>query len=387
MRSRRPHVIKALTTVALVACTLVPLVPATAQVLESVTLEASKEKMAYGATVKLKGQVSSLEANEEITIVDENGGLVAETITIEDGRYVVSLQPKHNMTLTAEWNSATSDPVEVMVRPLLHARIAEVRLFDKARVAGSLTPAHDGQNVKVKILRNGNRFDIKQVKLDGSEFRMHFNVSKPGEYSAKVTFDDSDHLEAEDTTKKLETKLPNLSDGDKNIYVGLLEKRLDKLQYHLTGINNHFDIRTGDAVMAFNKVNGRSRVKTVDAGTWRALASPHKPKAKASTSGNHVEVDQTRQVFYLVKGSKIIDIVHVSTGAGGATRDGSFKIYKKGGAGAGYFPSYFDGARAFHAWNDVPPTNASHGCIRLPWWAAEWYWKHTPIGTPVRVYH
>ena len=47
--------------------------------------------------------------------------------------------------------------------------------------------------------------------------------------------------------------------------------------------------------------------------------------------------------------------------------------------------SYFVGGVAFHEYPDVPPTAASHGCVRVPRWDAQWLYQQTPIGTPVTV--
>ena len=52
-----------------------------------------------------------------------------------------------------------------------------------------------------------------------------------------------------------------------------------------------------------------------------------------------------------------------------------------------YWPSYFDGGRAIHGWEDVPTYNASHGCIRFPFWNAIWIYHQAVMGTIVRIYH
>jgi peptidoglycan hydrolase-like protein with peptidoglycan-binding domain len=170
-------------------------------------------------------------------------------------------------------------------------------------------------------------------------------------------------------------------------HVEALEKRLRALHYYLTGIDDTFDAMTADAVMAFKKVQGLTRDGVVTHATWRALADPYVPAPHNQGPGFHVEVDQTRQVFYAVDGGQITNIIMVSTGADGLTEDGTFHIYKRGGYGREYYPGYFDGARAFHAWPDVPAYAASHGCVRLPFWAAPWYWEHTEVGTDVFIYH
>jgi peptidoglycan hydrolase-like protein with peptidoglycan-binding domain len=186
------------------------------------------------------------------------------------------------------------------------------------------------------------------------------------------------------------TPLPRLEDGSRSVHVRLLERRLRDLGYRILGIDNRFDFRTGDAVLAFHKVQGMPLRKVVTAATWRALADPIRPKPRSRGEGFHVEIDQTRQVLYTVEDGEITNIIHTSTGREGATRDGVFTVHRKI---AGYspnrlwYPSYFDGLRAVHGWPEVPTYPASHGCSRVPNWTAIWLHDLMPVGTEVRIYH
>jgi lipoprotein-anchoring transpeptidase ErfK/SrfK len=184
--------------------------------------------------------------------------------------------------------------------------------------------------------------------------------------------------------------LPSLSVGSSGRQVGLLERRLTALGYHLGGPDRRFDVRTADALIAFNKVQGRARVGYVDRATWAALARPRPPQARDRRRGFHIEVDQTRQVLYVVRGGRVQKVLHVSTGAGGATRDGRFSFHRKlAGYSPNrlYYPSYFDGLRAIHGWPEVPTYNASHGCVRVPMWAARWIYAKIEVGDQILIYH
>jgi peptidoglycan hydrolase-like protein with peptidoglycan-binding domain len=187
------------------------------------------------------------------------------------------------------------------------------------------------------------------------------------------------------------TPLPTLRMGSRGVFVGLLERRLASLHYRLVGIDRSFDLRTADAVMAFRKVQRMQRTTVVDASVWRRLADPIVPHPRVKTGGFHIEVDQTRQVLYTVDDGAVTNIMHVSTGKPSTpTRDGSFFVDRKlAGYSAHllYYPSYFDGNRAIHGWPDVPSYAASHGCVRVPFWNAQWIFGLTPIGTRVVVYH
>jgi lipoprotein-anchoring transpeptidase ErfK/SrfK len=128
----------------------------------------------------------------------------------------------------------------------------------------------------------------------------------------------------------------------------------------------------------------------VDAATWRKLQDPLKPKPRHKKPRMHIEIDQTRQLVFVVKRGKVRWILHTSTGAGGATRDGAWRVHRRLAGYSGnrlYYPSYFDGLRAIHGWPEVPTYNASHGCSRVPMWAATWIYGKADIGTRVFVYH
>jgi lipoprotein-anchoring transpeptidase ErfK/SrfK len=43
------------------------------------------------------------------------------------------------------------------------------------------------------------------------------------------------------------------------------------------------------------------------------------------------------------------------------------------------------GGYAIHGALSVPAEPASHGCVRIPMTAAEWFPQHVAIGTPVHV--
>ena len=118
-----------------------------------------------------------------------------------------------------------------------------------------------------------------------------------------------------------------------------------------------------------------TRSYSVSEATWRRLADPRMPHAVHDWHGFHFEVDQTRQVLYTVEDGDITNVLHVSTGAGGATHDGTFRVFSKLAGFSPhhlYYPSFFDGERALHGWTEIPTYAASHGCVRIPYWNAKW---------------
>jgi hypothetical protein len=283
-----------------------------------------------------------------------------------------------------------SNEVNVRVRPLLNVNLGKVQLFGTSTARGRIQPGHSNGSVALRLKRFGKTVSTRHVKLHGSWFSTKFPINNPGTYRVVASFDDADHLATADSSKARATPLPRLSDGSRGIYVKRLEHRLKSLGYHIDGVNKRFTYKTSDALIAFNKVQGRSRVGYVDEGTWRALADPIIPKPRYATPKYHIEVDQTKQVLYVVKQNKVIHILHVSTGAGAATHDGTFDFDRKLAGYSPhrlYYPSYFDGARAIHGWPEVPTYNASHGCVRVPMWAATWIYGLVDIGQIIKIYH
>jgi hypothetical protein len=379
--------------VAVAAAVLVVLmvpVGVSAQEAETITLEASRTTINIGKEVRLHGKASPVTEPQTVTIVDGDS-TVAEVTTDANGKFSVRIQPRKNLKLQALWSTAASDSVAVKVRPLVKVKLGATRLFDRARIAGSVKPALTGQRMKVVLTRAGKPIGTKQVFLrKGRWFSTRMKVAKPGRLRARAVTTSPIHLRARARSATRETNLPSLRSGSSGIHVKLLEKRLIQLGYYLPGADKNFDSRTSDAMLAFNKVQRRARVGTVDDATWKKLASPIIPKPRFKGPKFHIEIDQTRQVLFTVRKGKVENILHTSTGAGGATRDGTWTVHRvlAGTSGGGlYYPSYFDGLRAIHGWPDVPTYPASHGCARVPMWAATWIFSKAPVGARVYVYH
>src|SRR4029450_878663 len=107
------------------------------------------------------------------------------------------------------------------------------------------------------------------------------------------------------------------------------------------------------------KVQRMLRVSTVDAGIWRALAHPPRPRPSSGTSGFHIRGHQAPPALYTVLDGSVTNIMHVSSGkASTPTRDGSFSVTSKLAGFSDhqlYYPSFFDGRRAIHGCPDGPP--------------------------------
>jgi lipoprotein-anchoring transpeptidase ErfK/SrfK len=144
------------------------------------------------------------------------------------------------------------------------------------------------------------------------------------------------------------------------------------------------------------------------------LLAPISQSSSASSAGfkapipglaHYVYVDLSQQRLYEVHHGAVTAALPVSTGGGyrykssngsvhvAVTPVGRFRIYSKLAGwhrsylGSMYYPNYFDGGYAIHGDPYVPRYPVSHGCIRIPMWAARGFYARNGIGTPVFVVH
>jgi hypothetical protein len=358
----------------------------------SVTLTASATTVVFGHVVRLSGQIDPPAAGESVEIRDDADVLVTSATTGSAGRFHVSIAPGGTSTLHAAWQGLDSAPVTIRVRAVVTIRTSAARLFDAVHVTGRVRPARPGEAVTVSLMRAGRAMATRKPSMRATgTFHTSFRVPLPGTYRARATFSSSDLLRGSATSGAGTTPLPSLSQGDRNVFVKLLERRLRALRYHLTRVDTVFDFRTADAVIAVRKVQGMDRNSRVTSSLWRALATPKRLHPRGSGHGFHIEINQTKQVVFTVQDGEVTGIIPTSTGKPSTpTYDGAFRVARKlaGYSEHGlYYPSYFDGNRAIHGWPDVPTYAASHGCSRVPMWTARWIYGLAPIGTRVLVYH
>jgi hypothetical protein len=187
---------------------------------------------------------------------------------------------------------------------------------------------------------------------------------------------------------------PNLSIGVTSPAVTELAHRLAALHYAVPSFSPAFGDDFVQSVYAFQKVQGLDRTGSVDAAFWTKLHDPRIPSPRYSQPTEHIEIDKTHQVLYIVRGGKIALISPVSTAgiAGYYTPEGRFAIYRKV---TGYDPSplgvlldpmYFVGGYAIHGNPSVPAYPASHGCVRVPNFVIYQLFSSEPYGEVVYVY-
>ncbi len=197
-----------------------------------------------------------------------------------------------------------------------------------------------------------------------------------------------------------------LARGDSGQRVAQLQQLLAEKGFYRGTIDGRYGARTQQAVMAFHKVNRLPREWDWRASDWDRLAAYTGPDNLPRRPGepDRFEIDITRQVAHLVKGGKLIATFPVASGNGelftgrngnltrARTPRGDYRFQRSiNGMRISYLgelwrPWYFVGGYAIHGSPSVPAYPASHGCVRLPMWEADWVFGKVYVGMPIHVW-
>jgi peptidoglycan hydrolase-like protein with peptidoglycan-binding domain len=179
------------------------------------------------------------------------------------------------------------------------------------------------------------------------------------------------------------------------------EQRLAELGYWTGPVDGVFDAGSRSALIAFQKYEGRPVTAKLTLAELEAIRASEGPKAR-EPGYEHVEVDVDRQVLLIINEVGTVKTLPVSTGNDkpfvvdgqtsiAYTPRGRFVVYDKtygwedGVLGSVYYANYITGGVAIHGYETVPTTPASHGCIRIPMFAAREVSKLLRLGTIVLV--
>ncbi len=181
------------------------------------------------------------------------------------------------------------------------------------------------------------------------------------------------------------------------------EARLSEMGYGTGRVDGVIDGVTRNALIAFQKWEGRKVTGQLSRDDFDAIMSANAPQSK-DAGYKHVEVDLDRQVLLLTDSDGVVKrVLPVSTGSDkhyrakgmsglAYTPRGRFRIYaklsgwKKSPLGLLYYPNYFSDGLAIHGNPSVPQQPKSHGCIRIPMSAAAEISRLLPVGTIVLIY-
>jgi len=194
-----------------------------------------------------------------------------------------------------------------------------------------------------------------------------------------------------------------VAEGLSDMKISDARKLLNQLGYwvSLEATGNDGSLR--HAMTAFQKIEGRKRTGILTREEIDVLRGARRPKLLESEYP-HLEIDLGRQVLLIIDGvGGTPRILSISSGSNklftddGVTRRaitprGRFEVYRKikgwrkSPLGLLYYPNYIYAGIAIHGNPSVPAYPASHGCIRIPMFAAKEFSAIAKIGMVVIVY-
>ena len=181
------------------------------------------------------------------------------------------------------------------------------------------------------------------------------------------------------------------------------ESRLAEMGYRPGRVDGVIDNDTRRALVLLQKWEGRTMTGQLTRKEFDRIMSATAPEAR-DTGYRHVEVDLDRQMLLMTDDDGAVTrILPVSTGSNkhynekgirglAYTPTGRFRIYakisgwRKSPLGLLYYPNYFSDGLAIHGAPSVPQSPESHGCVRIPMWAATEMYKALPVGTILLIY-
>jgi PKD repeat protein len=344
-------------------------------------------RVRYRRPATFRGRV--VPAERGLTVTIEAPGVRRRVRALGDGKFAAKLKLGRPFLLTAHTAIASSAGVPVAIVPQLSTRlIGSGARGTRFGLAATVRPSAAG-GLDVRVTR-GNK--IVLARSFGAAARISLDTRRLATYRITLRVRPNEGYTAPGRLLRARVVLPRLLFGARSSAVAQLGAQLQSLHYAAPA-TPFFDSRMLDAVYAFQKVQGLSRTGVVDTTFWGRLNSPYVPFPRYAQPADHLEIDKTRQVLYVVRSGRVALIVPVSTGGGGHyTPVGRFAIYRKVAGfdpsplGTLYDPMYFTGGYAIHGNPSVPPYPASHGCVRVPMWLARSLSTTNPYGETVYVY-
>ena len=353
---------------------------------QSLRLRLAPAAVVFGRRTIARGALVPARAGAGVIIerrASEGWVRIAAARTDSAGRFNARLHPTRTGVLRARIGVIRSAPERLTVAPELKARAGAGVAFVGAPMVVRARPATPS-SFTVIVLRAG-----REVARTRGRPGARLMVPTPGvgAFSARI------ELAGGTLTVPLRATARTLSYGSTGPDVAALRARLTALHVHVPAPSTTFGSELVDSVVAFQKARGLDRTGTVDETTWRALAQDVVPAPRYPGTGTHIEVSKSRQILMIVRDGEVLWYLPVSSGAGGITPVGNYRILWKAlstttwlGPAILYRTMTFHTHYAIHGFPSVPTYPASHGCVRVPIWIADWLYQQSPVGERVYVY-
>ncbi len=364
----------------------------------AISLNAPAQPTEFGKETTISGAVVPATGGVEV-VVERVGGAgkpLGVSTSADDGSFAIpfSLKRPGSIIVRAAALAATSEAVEIVVRPRITLRVGRTSAFADATAKLTVEPADASGIATLLVKRKGTIVQTARTRVRKGRAVETIVAPGPGAYSVVVEFDAPRGYAKTTAKTAARATTRSLSAGTKGRDVTGLIRRLRALNLHAPVPSQNFTRSLVDTVIAFQKTEGLPRTGTVGKRDWQALARAEPIQATRKGPPNRIEIDKTRQILIKVRGGKVAGVLPVSTGATGNTPEGVHEIRWKApatttwlGPGILYRTLTFWGnAFAIHGWSSVPAYPASHGCVRVPIWTADWLYDRSPVGETVIVH-
>jgi L,D-transpeptidase catalytic domain len=344
----------------------------------------------FGHRIEFDGRLAPAVPGARISLYRGDSFVTARAAR-SDGTFRIPLRVERPGPFRVAWSGVSSTPVTVQIHPLLDVHLVGTAVVGRPlAVSVRLQPAGAGA-IRVRIARSSGTSFERRLRGEGS---IRLGTTTLGR--VRILVDIIARPGYAQLSRELAVTLrpPLLSYGSASPALAELLRALGALHYAIPRVQATFDGDVLESVYSFEKVQGLPRTGVVDAALWARLDRPRIASPRFRQPADHLEVDKTHQVLYVVRDGQIALISPVSTAgiAGYYTPVGRFAIYRKvpgydpSPLGILYKPMYFVGGYAIHGNPSVPPYPASHGCVRVPNFVIERLYGSQPYGETVFVY-
>jgi lipoprotein-anchoring transpeptidase ErfK/SrfK len=356
-------------------------------------------RVRVGGRVAVAGTVVPPAADVEVRVEQRRRGAwhaLATVGTAADGAFAarVALATGGPLRAVALAPDAPSAELPVEVAPVVQLHAGPAVAFVDGRVRARIRPARADGPAVLTILRGGQPVATVRARIRGGVLSTRVPAPGVGVLGVRLDVPARNGLAAASATAVLRPRARPLSLGASGRDVAGLLRRLAELGVHTPGAGPGFSAPVFDAVLAFQKAVGLPRTGSVGPATWSRLTTSEPIRPHFRSPANRIEVDKTRQILVKVVGDRVVGVLPVSTGATGNTPEGRWHIRWKAPATGTWLGSavlyrtltFWGNSFAIHGFPSVPAYPASHGCVRIPIWAADWLYVRSPVGEAVYVY-
>jgi N-acetylmuramoyl-L-alanine amidase len=367
---------------------------------QTVSLTVAPARVVYGSLVSAKGVVTPAEEGVHVVVERLNGAGAWESLataaTDAAGAFALSFAAAGRGPIRARLEETGAISVEQVLRvvPEVVVNTATGRAFLGARLTASVAPTDYAGRVVITVVKYDRV--VGRVSARVVDGRLHVRIPTPGlgRFSVRLAFPAGGDVDARTVSTSAYATARTLRVGSQGADVRALHGRLRELRFRIPGMYGYFSSRTFDSVVAFQKAWGLARTGVVGSQTWSMLGRVRRAiRPRYSRPSLHIEIDKSRQILMVVRSGAVSAVIPISSGATGNTPEGAFRILWKApatstwlGSAILYRTMTFHGNFAIHGYYSVPVYPASHGCVRVPMWLADWLYDRSFVGERVYVY-